>query len=300
MTFVSTSFAKRFSRVAIVALCLATPAAGWTQAREASACDAPCLAAAMQGFITSMTSGRPESVPVVATSEIRENTRRVALDATVWKDVKAVRSTATVADPVTGNVVARTGVELADGSPGYISTRLRVTSGGRILDVEISADRSARVVPSYVWNLDPLFTSTVPPDQRMTRLELEALGRRYFHSLSTHVAVQADFDPTCDRFHSGQRITNNSGNIVEGGAARTCASSLEGTPPWGPATEHRFPVIDPERGIVFGLTLLHYLSGPTPRQMYVSEIFKVIEGRIIRIDNIGLMMEGVETMGFVH
>ena len=48
------------------------------------------------------------------------------------------------------------------------------------------------------------------------------------------------------------------------------------------------------------MTLLHYLSGPTPSQMYVSEIFKVVGGRIIHIDNIGLMMTGVETMGFVH
>jgi hypothetical protein len=59
-------------------------------------------------------------------------------------------------------------------------------------------------------------------------------------------------------------------------------------------------VIDPERGIVFGITLLHYLSGPTPRQMYVSEVFKVVDGRIVRIDNIGLMMEAVATTGFVH
>jgi hypothetical protein len=70
--------------------------------------------------------------------------------------------------------------------------------------------------------------------------------------------------------------------------------------PWGPAAEQRFPVIDAERGLVFGVTLLHYLRNPTPSQMYVSEVFKVIGGKIVRVDNIELMMQGVTTLGFIH
>ena len=104
----------------------------------------------------------------------------------------------------------------------------------------------------------------------------------------------------CNRYHSGQQITNVARNTVEGGPPRTCAGSLEGNPPWGPATEQRFPVIDPERGLVFAVTLLHYLQAPTPSQMYVSEVFKVVGGRIVRIDNIGVMMKGVSSLGFVH
>jgi limonene-1,2-epoxide hydrolase len=175
-----------------------------------------------------------------------------------------------------------------------------VVSGGGITDVEISADRSSRVVADYVWKLNPEFTAVVPPGQRMTRVALEALGRRYFHSLSTHVATHDDFDPRCNRYHSGQQITNNTGNSVEDGPARTCANSLEGNQPWGPATEQRFPIIDVERGIVVGITLLHYLDRPDPQQMYVSEVFKVVGGRIVAIDNIGLMMQDVTTLGFVR
>jgi hypothetical protein len=206
----------------------------------------------------------------------------------------------TFGDAVTGNVVLRAGVELADGKPGYISTRLRVVAGGRVSDVEVSADTSPRVAGPYVWNLDPVYARVLAPEQRTSRIALEALARRYFHSLSSHTAVTQDFDASCNRFHSGQQVTNVSRNSVESGSARTCASSLEGSPPWGPATEQRFPVIDVERGIVFGVTLLHYLNGPTPSQMYVSEIFKVVEGRIVQIDNIGLMMQGATTLGFVH
>jgi hypothetical protein len=34
--------------------------------------------------------------------------------------------------------------------------------------------------------------------------------------------------------------------------------------------------------------------------MYVSEIFKVVGGRIVKIDNIGLLLQGIETLGFTH
>jgi hypothetical protein len=254
----------------------------------------------MDDFIREMSTRKSSSVQLAAQAEIRENTTVVLLDGTTWKQVKAVRSVMTFADPITGNVVSRAGVELADGKPGYISTRLKVAGGGRVTDVEISADTTSRVVASYVWNLDPQFPAVLPSEQRMTRVALEALARRYFHSLSTHQAVAADFDDNCNRFHSGQQITNAGRNTVEGGPPRTCAASLEGDPPWGPATEQRFPVIDPERGIVFGVTLLHYLKTPNQQQMYVSEVFKVVGGRIVRIDNIGLMMQGVTTLGFTH
>ena len=239
-------------------------------------------------------------VPLAERAEVRQNAMVVPLDATAWREVKTVRSIMTFADPITGNVVSRAGVELASGKPGYISTRLKVVGGGRVTDVELSADTSDRVPSAYVWNLDPLYATVLPPEQRMSRVALEALGRRYFHSLSTHQAVAADFDDLCNRFHSGQQITNAGRNTVEGGPPRTCAASLEGNPPWGPATEQRFPVIDPERGIVFGVTLLHYLRSQNPSQMYVSEVFKVVGGRIVRIDNIGLMMQGVTTLGFSH
>lgn len=272
-----------------------------TPSAPAAACDQACLTKIMKDFLSAMTTGKPGAVPLASLTEIRENTKIVGLDATSWKQVKSVRSTMMVADPVSGNVLSRAGVELADGKPGYISTRLRVVAGGRIADVEISADTSPRVVSAYVWNLDPQMTAVLPPEQRMTRVALEALGRRYFHTLSTHVPIAEDYDEAaCNRFHSGQQITNVARNSVEGGPARTCISSNAGNPPWGPATEQRFPIVDPDTGLVFGVTMLHYLKSPTQNVMYVSELFKVVGGKIVKIDNIGLMMQGLTTLGFIH
>jgi hypothetical protein len=233
---------------------------------QATARDQPCLSQAIYRFLAAMLAGKPKSVPLATDAEVRENTRSVPLTATAWRDLKAVRSVMTFADPVTGNVVWRAGAELRDGKPGYISARLEKIGDGRILDVELSSDTSARVVKDYVWNLDPQLTAVVPPEQRLDRVALEALARRYFHSLSSHQAVAADFDERCDRFHSGQRITNVARNTAESGPPRTCASSLEGNPPWGPATERRFPVIDPQprHRLRRGLAALPEASKPAP------------------------------------
>ncbi len=277
-----------------------TPQRAGAQAAPETTCDSACLSKTMSEFLKAMTTGAPGPVPLAEAAEIRENGKVTPLGATVWKQVRAIRSVMTFADPVTGNVVSRAGVEFGEGKPGYLSTRLKVVSGGRITDVEISADTGSRVVADYVWNLDPQLSAVLPKEQRMTRVDLEALARRYFHSLSTHSAIAGDFDERCDRYHSGQRITNVARNTVEGGPPRTCAASLEGNRPWGPATEQRFPVVDAERGIVLGITLLHYPQLPNQPKMYVSEVFKVVAGRIVKIDNIGLMLQDVNTLGFVH
>ena len=266
-------------------------------AAQTSHCDKPCLMEVMDRFVDEMT-GSPEGVlPISPSAEVRENTRRVELDATAWKDVASVRSRITFADPITGNVVSRSGVELSDGRPGYISTRIKILDG-EVVDVELSSDTSERVVEPYVYSVAQKFAEPLPMAQRSSRNELEAIARRYFQDLTDHSPDPEDHVESCNRFHSGQQITNVELNAIEAGGMMTCFSSLGGSPPWGPAAEQRFPVIDPDSGIVFGVTLLHFDDG---RQMYVSEVFRIVGGRIALIDNIGLMLDPpVETLGFTH
>lgn len=256
-----------------------------------TSCSQSCLAQLLGEFKRRMLAREP--VALAENAEVRENMEITTLERSAWKDVTAIRSTAAFADAVTGNIVSRDGVELIDGKPGYISTRLRVESG-QITEVELSSD-VARANPAYVWSLPPALAALVPRDQRTSREALEALAHRYFRSLTDHKGVAADFDDRCNRFHSGNQVTNVSRSDVEAQGPRTCFSSIDGPKPWGPAVEQRFPVIDVDRGIVVGLTLLMYAD----QVMYVSEVFKVEQGRIVHIDNIGLIRPGREhTTGF--
>ena len=78
----------------------------------------------------------------------------------------------------------------------------------------------------------------------------------------------------------------------------TCFTSINGPRPWGPATDIRIPIVDPEHGIVLGYTLLLYKNDPAP--MYVSEVFKILDGKIRMIDNIGLKAEGMQDVHFAE
>lgn len=269
--------------VVVVLASVSMPRVSAAQAREA--CSQTCLLEKMATFKATVLKRQP--VALAPTAEVRENMVVTTVGQSAWKDVKAVRSSATFADAATGNVVSRDGVELADGRPGYISTRLKVL-GTQISEVEFTSDRG-RVNPAYVYALPAVLSAIVPPEQRSSREDLGALARRYFQSLTDHKAVRADFDDVrCNRFHSGNQITNVGNNAVEGPGTRTCVTSVDGPKPWGPAVEQRFPVIDVERGIILGITLLMYAN----QVMYVSEIFKVESGRIVHIDNIGIVKPG--------
>jgi hypothetical protein len=164
--------------------------------------------------------------------------------------------------------------------------------------VETSFDDSPRVVSAYVTYLDPMMTTIVAANERMSRVELKAIIERYFQALTDHKPSASDFDGRCDRYHSGQRITNNAGNTVEGGRPLTCFTSVGGNPPWGPATDIHIPVVDPEHGIVVGYTVLLYKNDNQP--MYVSEVFKILGGKIRMIDNIGLKAEGIKAMNIAE
>jgi hypothetical protein len=136
----------------------------------------------------------------------------------------------------------------------------------------------------------------VRPGLCVTTPAREAAGKDQPCSQACLAKVAADYDEArCNRFHSGNQVTNVSRNAVEGQGARTCVTANEGNKPWGPALEQRFPVIDVEHGTVLGITLLMYAN----QVMYVSEVFKVEQDRITHIDNIGLVKPGLEhTTGF--
>jgi hypothetical protein len=278
---------------------------GLTQAQPAVAsaapCDHACLNNLAENFADAAMRGKLRGLTVSPDVEIRENGAITTLAASAWPQVRSIRSRMVLADPLTGNVILRAGVEMKDGKPAYISMRLKRAASGRITDIEIASDMPERVLPAYVWNLDPLYTQILPEDQRTGRAAMEAIVRRYFHTLDTHEPIKADIDDeACDRFHSGTKITHVASNSVEGGGMRTCVSANEGARPWGPASEQRVPVIDVERGVAVGITLLHYPRLPGQPTMYVTEVFKIVKGRITRIDNIGLMQQSMESLGYVH
>jgi hypothetical protein len=279
------------SRLAVIAIALL--ALG--RVASASTCDRVCLLEQAKQFNANMLAHTTEKIPLGPNAQIRENTKVVALADSRWSTAKQIRSEGVYADAIKGNVIEHVAAETASGKTVYIGTRLKLVDG-RIQEVEINFDDSPRVNARNLVPYDPFFNTIVPPEERSTREQLERIISSYFQGLTDHKPIEADYDPRCDRYHSGNRVTHNSRNGVEDSGDVGCYESNLGPKPWGPATETRIALVDPEHGIVIGYSILYYAN--SDRRMQINEVFKILEGRIRLIDNIGLMGDGIKTSGF--
>jgi len=264
-------------------------------ATSVAPCDRVCLLEHAKQFNANMLARTTEKIPLAANANIRENTKAIALGDSRWIGVKKILSEGVYADPILGNVIEHVAAETADGKTVYIGTRLKLVDG-KIQEVEINFDDGPRVNMKNLVPYDPIFNTIVPPEERSTREDLMRIITSYFQGLTDHNPIQADYDPRCDRYHSGNRVTHNPRNGIEDGGEVGCYESNLGPKPWGPATEVRIGLVDPERGIVIGYAILYY--GNSDRRMQINEVFKILDSRIRMVDNIGLMQQGITTSGF--
>jgi hypothetical protein len=274
----------------ILALAFAGPAIGAT-------CDRACLLRQAAQFNSNMLAHTTGKIPLPDGAEIRENTKAISLDLSKWSTIRQIRSEGVYTDPVLGNVIEHVAAETDGGKIVYIGTRLKVTDN-KITELEINFDDGARVNAKNLIPYDPFFNTIVPEGERSSREQLERIITSYFQGLTDHQPIEADYDPRCDRYHSGNRVTHNGRNGIENSGDVGCYESNLGPKPWGPATETRIAVVDPERGIVIGYSILYY--GKSERRMQINEVFKILDGRIRMVDNIGLMEDGITTSGFTH
>jgi hypothetical protein len=282
--------ALKISRLAVSAIALFS----FSTAASAATCDRVCLLEQAKQFNANMLAHTGDKIALGPNAQIRENTKAITLADSKWSTVKQVRSEGVYADAIRGNVIEHVAADTASWKTVYIGTRLKLVDK-KITEVEINFDDRPNVNAKNLVPYDPFFNTIVPPEERSTREQLERIITSYFQGLTDHKPIEADYDARCDRYHSGNRVTHNSRNSIEDSGDVGCYESNLGPKLWGPATETRIALVDPERGIVIGYSILRF---PNNREMQINEVFKILDGRIRLIDNIGLMGEGIKTSGF--
>ena len=282
----------------ILTICLVMGLAfAFTNLASAATCDRTCLLEHAKQFNANMLAHTTGKIPLAPSVQIRENTKAITLADSKWSGVKKILSEGVYADAIKGNVIEHVAAETAGRKVVYIGTRLKLVDR-KIEEVEINFDDGPRVNVKNLVPYDPIFNTIVPLEKRSTREELVRIITSYFQGLTDHKPIEADYDPRCDRYHSGNRVTHNPRNGIEQGGDDGCYESNLGPKPWGPATEVRIGLVDPERGIVIGYAILYY--GDSSRRMQINEVFKILDGRLRMVDNIGLMEEGITTSGFTQ
>jgi hypothetical protein len=159
---------------------------------------------------------------------------------------------------------------------------------------------------------NPVYRETVPLAERIARPQMIAIVNSYFDGLERATAKGVPFDPQCDRMNNGELTTNNhSANsaILAMGCAEQFNSGFSRF--MTRIRDRRFMLIDEERGLVFGVVFFDHagrlktvtLADGTifevpavyrkPTTLLVAELFKIRNGKILRIDAV----EGWVTYG---
>ena len=222
------------SRLAVAAIIVSTLGGS----ARAGTCDRACLLQQATQFNDNTLAHTTGKIPLARAAEIRENTKAISVDASNWSTVQQIRSEDVFADPVLGNVIEHVAAETDAGKIVYIGTRLKVVDG-KIKEVEINYDDRPEVNAKNLIPYDPLFNTIVPEGERSAREQLERIITSYFQGLTDHKPIEADYDPRCDRYHSGNRVTHNARNGVENNGDVGCYESNLGPKPWGPGRPNR-------------------------------------------------------------
>jgi hypothetical protein len=264
------------------AICLAATGMATSATAAARACDRACLNGMMQSYLTALARHDPKGLPLSPRLEALENALPVKAGEGVWGQVSKVHPGMVFADPVTGGVIYGGAVDAPDGLASLF-VRLKV-AGGRITESEIIFNHgkaSGVFAPANLLEPDLIYEAVAPPSRRSSRADMIGLVNGYMEAISRHDGSLTKFNYRCDRYASGAKTTNNPRFGANGSGS--CAESFKGLT--GDVTVgRRFPVVDEEKGVVVGMFMIPHSERSPPNNLYVGEMFKIVDGKIRSIE----------------
>jgi hypothetical protein len=271
-------------------------------------CDRACLNGFVDQYLAALVAHDPSRLPLERGVKFTENGQVLKLGDGLWGTASGIGSYKIyAADPQTGEALYM-GVLQENGAPIIFCLRLKVELH-RITEIEtvISRKEAGSFARPEALVEKPIFSETVPPEQRRSRENMIAIANSYFSAIEKGHASFVPFDKDCNRVESGVQTTNNQGGEPGGGPSNpTTALGCEAQLKTGSfqadslIRDRRFLVVDEERGLVFvgtffdhDATLRTYTltNGQTAKQSRtapwtweIAELFKIQNGKIMRIE----------------
>jgi hypothetical protein len=232
-------------------------------------------------------------------AQATENGQKIALDKSLCAGARAYPYHVVFADPARATAGIFAVADVGE-SPLVLSARLKIT-GSKISEVEIITARPGEAsvaAPERLTSVHPMYETTLEPSARSTSDELIAAANAYFDGIETSSAAKVPFADDCIRFENGAQTTG-----AVGGPSPVLALGCREQVPYLEYIEHirdrRYPLVDEARGLVWGLAVFDIPGGTyrqvfpdgqvvervmPPRSILISEMFKVVGGRIQRIE----------------
>jgi hypothetical protein len=283
---------------------------------HAEHCARECLEGIARKYLDALVQRNPEVAPLAEHVTFSENNVLMLPGDGLWGTITGRGAPATelfFADPQAGQVGLFAVVD-EHGVPGYLAVRLKVENG-KISEIESLVNRvpppppGASPPPYQTRRPQELqhfaaMTEVVPPAERVSRARLIDIANGYFSTLQQNDGqLFTPFDESCSRLENGN-ITAGDPNSSYAPARFTCAEQFKrGSYRFDSALRDRgFMLVDEERQLVLTRAFLDHngvltdfkltdgtpavSSFKTPSSLCVLELFKILGGRIFRIETV--------------
>jgi hypothetical protein len=284
----------------------------------AGSCDRVCLDGFIDQYLSALLAHDPSGAPLARTVQFTENGQILQVGDGLWGTISGLgKYKFYFEDPQDGQV-GFFGTIRENDVPAILAVRLKVENR-QIAEIETviprfdnTDDKNGPEELDALGKPNPIYSETVPLEERIPRQNMIAIVNSYFDGLEKATAKAIPFDPKCDRLNNGELTTNDhsSGSSILGmGCAEQFDSGFSKF--MTRIRDRRFMLIDEERGLVFGVVFFDHAGrlktvtltdGTTfqvppvyrkPTTLMVAELFKIKDGKILRIDAV----EGWVTYG---
>ena len=275
------------TRIALFAAALTVAASGAISAK--ADCNRACLTGFIDTYLKALAANTPGTVPLAPNAKVTFNGRAVTLDQAFWDGAERTVYRFDIVNERLGDTGTEAVLLNADGSKTMYVVRLKVLDG-RITEVETvkankgEADRLWD--PDRLTSVSPALQLTIREADQDSYYGLIAAAEGYWRAFQTNGTPdyhRASLMPDTQRFENGFQTTG----MVRDGAYVSAAQGFDqgrflGRNLW----DRRYPVVDPERGIVLSIVRFGLKDGAksqstaTSNDRLVAEFFAVKNGMI--------------------
>lgn len=289
-------------------------------------CDRACMTRLVDRYLAALVRHDPAGLPLNRDVKFTENTARLKVGTEgLWVGASDLPTGFRIyAIDVGAGQAGFYGVMKERGRPLIIALRLKVVNG-QITEIEHVLARGIRA--QAVKNLAtarPEFATVVPPADRLPRQQMVNIADSYFEAIEHANGKLAPFADDCVRRENGIQTTHNAKPVpwpVPLGSKQadqamayigtlSCSDQLDThvmdfiTRLW----PRRHEIVDEELGLVFSFPMFHHRGGSGTIKIYhvpgvdslplggstsnlqAGEVFKIVRGRIIGIEAMGVSL----------
>lgn len=288
--------------------CLLLPAAASAQMNSSDVidCDRACLYGIADQYMDALVKKDTSRAPLASELKFTENGVQLKMGDGLWNTISGLRGyDLKIADPERGQVALIDVVE-EHGHPAIIALRFKVVNK-EITEVETVLSRRIDTSPFPVTEgydePHPLWSESIPEDERYPRARLITVADGYFDTLQLNDGTLfTNFTEDCNRVENGLLTTNNDSIQDYDIAKMGCEEQFKlGQYIYDDRLrDRRYPLVDVEKGVVLAAALMDHTGEKYhitwtdgtpqtsvffyPHSFVLIELFKIENNAIRRVE----------------